>query len=77
MEDGRLPQGPAALTDPPNSPPPSAREGPSVDNAAHYPLLAFQAVTYHTPTPSTPMSSLGNLDAFIHTLKQELYQSSK
>ena len=76
MEDGRLPQVPAALTDPPNSPPPSAPEGPNVDNAPRYPLLAFQSVI-DTPTPSTPMSSLGNLDTFIHTLKQELHHSSK
>ena len=76
MEDGRHPPVPAALTDRPNSPPPSAREGPNIDNAAQYPLLVFQAITYHNPTPSTPMSS-GNLDAFIHTLKQELIHSSK
>ena len=69
MEDGRLLRSPAALTDPPNSPPPSAPEGP-------YPLVTSHSVTY-TPTPSTPMSSLGNLDTLIHTLNQELHHSPK
>ena len=77
MEDGRLPRNPAALTDPPpNSPPPSAPEGPNVENALHCPLVTSQSVT-HTPTPSTPMSSLGNLNTFIHTLNQELHHSPK
>jgi hypothetical protein len=78
MEDEGPLRVPAPLTHPPHPPPPPAPapEGANVHNALNYPLMASQSVIY-TPTTSTPMSSLGNLDIFLHTLKQELHHSSK
>jgi hypothetical protein len=56
--------------------PPSAPEEVNVNNALHFPPLGSQSVAA-IPTPSTPISSLRNLDNFIHTLNQELHHSPK
>jgi hypothetical protein len=56
--------------------PPSALEDANVDDALRLPPLCSQSVI-SAPTPRTAMSSLENLDTFIHTLRQELHHSSK
>jgi hypothetical protein len=73
MEDEGPLRAPAALTHPP---PPPAPEGANAHNALRLPPLCSQSVV-SAPTPSTLMSSLGNLDTFIHTLNQELHHSPK
>jgi len=83
MEDRQLPQllAPLAVCSSPLPPsqensPPSRPEGASTDNVLYLQHLDPQSIT-STPTPSTAMSALADLDTFVHVLTQELLQCPK